>query len=235
MGALISTLLNGNYSLVDRNNILVLPHYRTWEPHGYIQDDLHVACYLTLNIWARYDLYNPFTEIKNQLSNFDTSLAQIVVVGTLGVSKYGDIAVDYSNFAPRVGFAYTARLGTVLRGGFGLTFAPENMTSGSGMVNQPFVSSFGPCTPALCAAAGGFATLAGGVPVPVASSATDPQGSIIAAEQPDFRSSYIEQFNLTAEKEFRGSVVSASYVGELGRRLGYYLSDVNAPRPTPLT
>jgi hypothetical protein len=226
-----STLLNGNYSLVDRNNILILPHYRTWEPHGYIQDDWHIASNLTLNLGARYDLYTPFTEVKNQLSNFDTSLARIVVAGTPGVSKYDDIAVDYSNFAPRVGFAYTARPGTVVRGGFGLTFAPENQTSGSGMVNQPFVSSFGPCTPALCAAAGGSAKLAGGVPVPVASSATNPQGSIIAAEQPDFKSSYIEQFNLTVEKEFRGSVVSASYVGELGRRLAYYLNDVNALPP----
>ncbi len=226
-----SSLLSGIYSVADRNNILVLPHYRSWEPHGYIQDDWHVASNLTLNLGARYDLYTPFTEVKNQLSNFDTSLAKIVVVGTPGVSKYGDIAVDYTNFAPRVGFAYTAAPGTVVRGGFGLTFAPQNMTSGSGMVNQPFVSSFGPCTPALCVAAGGSPNLAGGVPLPVPSSATNPKGSIIAALQPDFKSTYIEQFNLTVEKDFSGSVVSLSYVGELGRRLAYYLNDLNTLPP----
>jgi outer membrane receptor protein involved in Fe transport len=86
-------------------------------------------------------LFTPYTDTKNILSNFDTDLGRIVVAGQNGIDGHGDIRPDYSNVAPRVGFAYTPIPRTVVRGGFGMTFAPENMTSGSALVNQPFTSS----------------------------------------------------------------------------------------------
>jgi hypothetical protein len=223
-------LLTGTYATVDRTNILVLPHYRAWEPHVYVQDDWRILPNLTLNLGIRYDVYTPYTEIKNQLSNFDTDLAKIVVAGVDGVSDHANIRTDYSNVAPRVGFAYTVAPLTVIRGGFGLSFAPENMTSGAAIVNQPFSAAFGTCTPTVCAVPG-YSQFADGVPLPVPSSATSPSGSILAAENPHFKSTYIEQFNLTVEKEFGGNIATLSYVGELGHRLAYYVSDYNDAPP----
>jgi hypothetical protein len=83
-------------------------------------------------------------------------------------------------------------------------------------------------------AAGGaqYAKFAAGLPTPSPNSATNPSGTITAALDPHFRSTYIEQFNLTAEREFSGFVGSLSYVGQLGRRLAYYLSDYNTLAPT---
>ncbi|NYF78891.1 TonB-dependent receptor [Granulicella arctica] len=225
-----STLLAGTYTSLSRNDILQQPRNRTWEPHAYIQDDWHVAPTLTLNLGLRYDLYTPYTEINNILSNFDTDLGKIVVAGTPGVSSSGNIRTDYWNLAPRVGFAYTPLPRTVLRGGFGMSYAPENLTSGSALVNQPFTSSIGPCS-STSPCASGYTKFADGLPVPLASSATNPVGSVSAAVDPHFKSTYIEQFNLTVEHEFSGNVATVSYVGELGRRLAYYVPDFNEFAP----
>jgi len=227
-------LLTGTFLTVSRNAILIQPHNRTWEPSVYFQDDWHVAPNLTLNLGIRYDLFTPYTEINNELSNFDTDTGKIVVAGTSGVDSRGNIRTDYSNLAPRLGFAWTVLPRTVVRGGFGMTYAPENLTSGSALVNQPFTGSYGPCSSTSTAASGcntSYSTLAAGLPLPVATNALNPQGSVSAAVDPHFKSTYVEQFNLTVEREFAGTVASLTYVGELGRRMAYYVPDDNAFAP----
>ena len=125
---------------------------------------------------------------------------------------HGGIQTDYSNLAPRFGFAYTPMAKTVVRGGFGLTYAPENTTSGSALVNQPFTATLGPYTPRRPWSALGlpnpaqYTKFAGGLPIPGPNSYTNPSGSITAALDPHFKSTYIEQFNLTLEREFAGFV-----------------------------
>ena len=239
-----SSLLSGDYILGGRNWILYTPHNRTWEPHFFFQDDIHLTPKLTINAGLRYDLFTPYTEINNILSNFDTGLGRIVVAGQNGIDGHGNVQTDYSNFAPRFGFAFTPVDKTVIRGGFGMTFAPENTTSGSALVNQPFTATWGAYTPTQAfnaavnnlgyspTAAAAFRKFAGGLPTPSPNSATNPSGSITAALDPKFRSTYIEQFNLTVEREFAGFVGSVSYVGQLGRRLAFYLSDYNTLAPT---
>jgi hypothetical protein len=233
-----ATLLTGSFTTVNRTDILITPHNRSWEPHAFIQDDWHIAQNLTLNLGIRWDFYQPYTEINNNLSNFDTNIGKLVVAGQNGVNKYGNIQPDYTNFAPRVGFAYTPAPKTVVRGGFGLTYAPENLTSGSALVNQPFTGTYGPCATTGTLETGcnpNFATLAKGLPLPVPSNATNPTGPVSAALDPNFKSTYVEQFNLTVEREFAGNVASLTYVGELDRRMAYYVPDDNAFAPSPYT
>ncbi|SDF86014.1 TonB-dependent receptor [Terriglobus roseus] len=217
-------LLSGDYNTAARNQILYTPHNRTWEPHVYFQDDYHATQNLTLNLGVRYDLFTPYTETNNILSNFDIVQAKFVVAG-INADGHGGIKTDYSNFAPRFGFAYTPLPKTVIRGGFGLTFAPENTTSGAALVNQPFTATLGPYTQPNAPA--GFTKFASGMPTPTANPYINPTGSATAALDPNFKSTYIEQFNLTVEREFAGFVGTLSYVGELGRRNAYYLSDFN--------
>lgn len=216
-----SDLLQGNYLSGGRNFILYTPRNRTWEPHVFLQDDFHLTDHLTLNMGIRYDLFTPYTEVNNILSNFDILQGKIVVAGQ-NAGVHGGIQTDYSNLAPRFGFAYTPLPKTVIRGGFGLTYAPENTTSGSALVNQPFTATYGPFTSAQTGQ-----KFAAGLPTPGPNSATNPSGAITAALDPNFKSTYIEQFNLSLEREFAGFVATLSYVGELGRRNGYYLSDYN--------
>jgi hypothetical protein len=234
-----ANLLSGSFLSVSRTDILITPHNRSWEPHAFVLDDWHIAQNLTLNLGIRWDYYQPYTEITNKLSNFDIDTGTIVVAGVNGVNKYGNIKPDYTNFAPRVGFAYTPVPKTVVRGGFGLSYAPENLTSGSALVNQPFTGTYGPCQTVLTSGTTGcdpnFSTLAKGLPLPVPRSATNPTGAVSAALDPNFKSTYVEQFNLTLEREFAGTVASITYVGELDRRMAYYVPDDNAFAPTPYT
>ena len=231
-----ATLLTGDYLSGGRNFILYTPRNRTWEPHVFVQDDVHVTQNLTLNLGLRYDLFTPYTEINNTLSNFDINQGRILVAG-VNAGIHAGVQTDYTNYAPRFGFAYTPAPKTVIRGGFGLSFVPENTTSGSALVNQPFTATFGAYTPAQAVAAArdivkdpnfaNYNKFAGGLPTPLRNDYVNPSGSVTAALDPNFKSTYIEQFNLTLERELAGFVGTLSYVGELGRRNAYYLSDYN--------
>jgi outer membrane receptor protein involved in Fe transport len=216
----LQNLVQGNVFYVSRGLSLYSPHLRVWEPSVYVQDDWHALKNLTLNLGLRYDMYTPFTEVQNRISTFNPTTGNMMVAGQNGVSSIAGIKTDYSNLAPRFGFAYTARPGTVIRGGFGLGFVPMNATSTSTLKNDPFVSNY-QCT--FCAAK--FAT---GLPTITASNIDDANSSISAAVDPNFRSSYVYQYNLTTQQEFSGNVLTLSYVGIIGRRLATSL-DINQP------
>ncbi len=232
----LAALLQGNYFSVQRSNSLVPPHYRLWEPSAYLQDDWHATPTLTLNLGVRYDVFTPFTEVKNAISNFDPATASIVVANQNGVNQYAGLNPTWTNVAPRIGFAYTATPGTVLRGGFGISYFPMNYTSNSSLKNQPFVSAFN-CTNGGCPApipgiggpGNGTGTFQRGLPLPTAASATNPAGNIADPVDPNFRSSYLEQFNLTLERAFGPNVLQATYVGMLGRHIAQIYNDQNLP------
>ena len=232
----LAALLQGNYFSVQRSNSLVPPHYRLWEPSAYLQDDWHATPTLTLNLGVRYDVFTPFTEVKNAISNFDPATASIVVANQNGVNQYAGLNPTWTNVAPRIGFAYTVTPGTVLRGGFGISYFPMNYTSNSSLKNQPFVSAFncnnGNCPapiPGIGGPGNGTGTFQLGLPLPTAASATNPAGNIADPVDPAFRSSYLEQFNLTLERAFGPDVLQATYVGMLGRHIAQIYNDQNLP------
>ena len=137
-------LLQGQYLNTQRSLSLVNPHLRTWEPAGYVQDDWHVSKTLTLNLGLRYDLYTPYTEIQNRISTWDPA-GKFLVAGQNGVSDTAGIQTDYKGVAPRIGFAFSPRAGSVLRGGYGIGYFPENTTSSGNLKNQPFVATVSSC------------------------------------------------------------------------------------------
>jgi len=143
-GNALADLLLGTSIQVQRSNELVAPGYRMWEASVYLQDDWRVKPWLTLNAGARYDVFTPFTEAHDRISNLDTATAKILVAGEKGVSETAGIKTDYSNIAPRLGFALTLGRNTVARGGYGLTFFPTNYTALFNLNNPPFSSSYGP-------------------------------------------------------------------------------------------
>ena len=67
----LGCLLRGLVYEAQRSNQLIAPGLRVWEPSGYFQDDWRVLDRLTLNLGIRYDVFTPFTEAHNHISNFD--------------------------------------------------------------------------------------------------------------------------------------------------------------------
>lgn len=123
------------------NVLAVVPGNRYHYLAGFAQDDWKITRKLTLNIGLRYDLYFPRTEAHNNLSGFDPTLANPKAgglpgavaflgegAGRIGRNSFAD--TYWKNFGPRLGFAYGLNEKTVVRGGYGIYFAPGNATAG---------------------------------------------------------------------------------------------------------
>jgi hypothetical protein len=250
-------LLTGIYSAVNRNNSLVTPNYRVWDSSGFFQDDWRVWNKLTLNLGARYDVFTPFTEKNNQLANFDLATVSLVQANVNGVSRSAGVQVDYSNFAPRLGFAYTLGPNTVVRGGFGLAFFPTNFASGPNLKTQPFVVTFGTCSSGIDTSTGAVSTTKTqpcpsqfkrfemGLPAPgqFPAAYTDPH-CVVGVTSPqcfpigipssvpfNYRNAYLEQFNLTIQQQIAGNSLTVSYIGNLGRHMYNFFGDINRILP----
>jgi hypothetical protein len=136
---------------------------------GYFQDDWRISKRLTLNIGLRYETESPYTERRDYLAYFDTTLKsplansafpnltgglRFVTKDGLGRSAY---AWDRNNFSPRIGLAFSVDKRTTVRTGFGVfygalelsndlnSFTPVNGNGFSG--STPFVGSIDSVTP----------------------------------------------------------------------------------------
>jgi len=110
-------------------------HLRQTLDSAYAQDDWKVNPKLTLNLGVRWEYGSPYSEWKDNISNFDPG-TQTVLTITPGVTAgngitpvhpsgtYGKTLVnpDYGDWSPRVGFAYAPFSKLVIRGGFGIGY-----------------------------------------------------------------------------------------------------------------
>ena len=127
-------------------------HLRQSLDSAYAQDDWKVMPKLTLNLGLRWEYGSPYSEWKNNISNWDpasqtvltiapgaTTGNGITVVNPSGV--YGSTLMnpDLTDFMPRVGFAYELTSKTSVRGGFGTGYV-HYTRAGSGdilAINAP--------------------------------------------------------------------------------------------------
>jgi hypothetical protein len=255
---LASTLVGAFYSSAFSVD-LQAPDYRGWEPSFFAQDNWKLNRSLTVIYGLRYDIFTPFTEAHNRISNFDYNQAlgstpasvasALKVPGVGGVSSTAGIQTIFTNFAPRVGFSYSVRPTTVVRGGYGLSFFPGNYTSNADLKNSPFTSVYQPgCESALaltiqqnigavsasnnpvCAGVGEQTVFDTGLPTP-APQTVNSTALTFVAEDPKFRPALIQQFNLQVEQQFGPNVFTVGYVGNIGQHLPETINDINVPTP----
>ena len=233
-GNAIASFLLGYPASTTRSKYLVYPGLRNWEAAGYVQDDWRAAHWLTLNLGLRYDYYGPNSEVANRISNVDLVQGKIIIAGQDGVSSSAGVRPDRKDFAPRFGFAATLGKGTVLRGGYGISFVPNMIASSMALRNPPFVSLYTvnatPLTP--------LNSLSDGLPLPVPTSPANPTGSLTGVAFSG-ATPYVQQYNLTFQRELpKGLVGTVSYVGALGRRQYIFNGAVNVdlapPGPGPI-
>lgn len=237
----IADMLSDYASQVQRAYTIVIADFRSWEMGFYAQDDFRLKPNITLNLGARYDVYTPFTSPNYGFDNFNPTLGLVYGPGLPGAQQSNSTAgvqTDWSDLAPRLGVAWTARPGLVVRGGFGITFFPENQASGAFLRNAPYSFSFscgataitnaGVCQGPYAYTANGSTLggyyMDGGLPRPVLNMAlaTNPAnyaGTTIQATDFDYKNAYLEQYSLNIEKDIRGNVITLAYVGNHGGRL----------------
>jgi hypothetical protein len=265
-GAFKSTSYNADYGA---GGVVNTPDYRTWEPSFFAQDNWKVSPKLTVTYGVRYDVYTPFSEAHNKISNFDFNSAvkattteeagnALKVANQNGVSSTAGIQTDHAGIAPRVGFSYSLRPTTVLRGGFGISYFPGNYTANADLKNVPWTTSYGPaCTSTLaetfynnaiaqgkinkvdnpqnpgCETLGSAsvyqADFNAGLPTPAGQNIHTPALGTFFAEDPKLKNSVIKQFNLQVEQQFGPNVLTIGYVGNLGQHLPELFNDINVP------
>jgi Carboxypeptidase regulatory-like domain len=237
-GSDIADLLLGLPEVVDIGLQLTNPHTQSWDFDFYAQDSWKLSPRLTFNYGLRYEFQRPYTEANNDMSNYDLGSGHILLAARGGNSQF---LVDSrkNDIAPRVGFAYQVNDKTVVRGGFGIFYTPENdgredfltkntpFATQSSYFNTPFNGFYSyqldpgvPRSTAINLPSGGFID-----PVNV------PNGSLLTtyALDPHVKTGYAESFNLTIERQLGSSTsVNVAYVGSLSHALSYQIGDINA-------
>jgi len=213
------------------------PNYRAWQFFSFVQDKWLVTPKLTGDIGVRWEFYPPATPVKQGgFSNYDPSN------NTLRVSGFGSIPDDlgivtrYKYFAPRLGLAYRLKDSTVIRAGFGISFAPfpdnsyaYNFPVRSNNAFNPAVASFGP---AVLADGVTTATFENGFPA-IIQPVVPPDGVITSASSPaaaavlknsnlflvnqNYKNTYVESWNLAVQQSLPWRfTLDVAYVGNHG-------------------
>lgn len=212
-------------------------HVRTNEFNYYLRDEWRVNRKFTLSVGIHYEINTPFTEDHNFWVNWDPATAKLLIAGR-NASASANVKTDHSAIAPRIGIAYQADAKTVIRSGYGIFYDPQGNygTTIRQFRQQPFdlvfTTSPGDLFPANM--------VSQGIPKRSDFPATDPNNptaavpnATITAIDPNFRNAQIQQFNFGVQREIASStVVTATYVGSLGRRLAWNLA-INTPQPGP--
>jgi outer membrane receptor protein involved in Fe transport len=203
----------------------------------YVQDDFRISSRLTLNLGVRWDREDGLRENEDRLIvDFDknatnplsasagvTSKGVLRFAGANGEPSYvGD--PNLNRWAPRLGFAYQIQSKTVVRGGYGLMWAPVS-TPGSPLAPASYTAT----TPYI-ATNDGFATPANILTNPFPSGLIPPlgksQGDLTGIGQsvtvwaPFSKSPRIHQLSFDVQHELPGNIaVSVGYLGTRGRHL----------------
>jgi hypothetical protein len=252
-GSDVADLLVGIPFLDDVGLQLTKPHTRSWEMHFYGEDTYKVNPRLTLNYGVRYEFQAPYTEEHNYESNYNPThnpATDGMLLAGVGHNPPGLMNSRTNDFAPRIGFAFQATPKTVLRGGFGLFYSPENDAREDILTkNYPFaeLSQYenyyynGPCLnpPGPCDGIYDY-QLDGGIPrnttIAIPSGASSilassiPNGNLLTTYyvNPNMRTGYTEQFNLALQRELGSNfTIEAAFVGSRSHRLSYEIGDIN--------
>jgi hypothetical protein len=194
-------------------------------------DTFRVNSHLTLNYGARYTYQGVLHDSRNSITNFIPGQGFV----TPGQNGAGPLyPQDWNNLAPRFGFAYTpAKDGkTVIRGGYGIYYdvpALNFFTANTSLSNGGAAgvnANPGGSSPVYTLSVKNV-TFAPGAAIFGSSTPTPPFG-VLAVSQ-NFRTPYVQSFNLNVQRQLSGStLLQVGYVGTVGRKLPVLL-DINQP------
>lgn len=153
-GFAYASFLLGEVRSANVDIINLTPGTRARTSAFYFQDDWKFSPKLTFNLGVRWDIPKPFREAANRLTGLDPTKPNpgadgfpgaFVVLGD-GPGRTGAKSFTgtyYGQVGPRVGFAYSMNEKLVVRGGYGINYAP-NLLDG---FNFPYYVGFNGSNP----------------------------------------------------------------------------------------
>jgi Carboxypeptidase regulatory-like domain/TonB dependent receptor len=219
----------------------------------YFNDTWHASDRVTINIGLRYELQSPWTERFNRLSYFDPGAPSFInqylpsgsstVIGDVFLvpdHMRSNLPLAKNGFAPRIGLAYSPASKTLIRGGYGIFWIPDDVSFAlnpiNDMVNAPGTTYTG--------------TVDGTHPynsisLPFPNGISPPPGrslgttgtqqfltqvvqSITEVDRFHHPEAYVQQWNLNVERQLPGGfLLSGAYVGSTGKHLEQYSQQTN--------
>lgn len=211
----------------------------------YAQDQFRVSSSLTLTYGIRWELPQPYSDGRGQLYTYNPATGGLVVpdagqklintfypksipIMVASQAGYPNSLVnrDLKNIEPRVGFAYKlfGSEKTVLRGGYGIYANLLYSPLASSLTGGPYAGSVSY-----------FNSITNGVPLFSFPSPFLPTGTTavqnVTGVNPDLRTPYTQQWNLTIERQLGSLGLRASYAGSRSINL-LYLRNLNEPAPS---
>jgi len=210
----------------------------------YIQDDFRMSSKLTLNIGMRWEHEAGLHEINNgMVVNFDGTAANPLAANVTGISPKG--AVQYAGngttsvgdptankWGPRFGFAYQLNSKTVLRGGYGIFWAPQFA------ISSPIATVGYNQTTSYIASTDNNVTPANSLSNPFPSGIAQPVGNTLGAltgvgstfslVDPTAKSPYVQQYSFDVQRELPGQIATEiGFVGSKSSHLTTATANIN--------
>jgi hypothetical protein len=216
----LASLELGLYTTASRSKYLTHPGYRFIEDGAYFQDDWRVNRWLTINLGVRWDYYSPLSEAYGRIPNFSFATLGLVFPGKNGISNTSGVKKNLDNIGPRFGFAAQPDAKTVVRGGFGVNYAPELQGTPGAFRNPPFNSSLpGSYTTAPNAYTPVGYYLSQGLPTPIPGDPSNLVGGIAGVSM-NYVTPRSFQYNTFVERKLPSDfVLTVGYAGNVGRKL----------------
>lgn len=205
------------------------PYYFSISSYDFFAvDDWRVASNFTLQVGIRYEYIAPYTEANNRIVNLDIAPGMAAVVPVLpgqvapysGVSSNSLVKPDRNNSAPRVGLAWKVERNTVVRAGYGINY--DLSEYGTIITHLAYQPPYAVATTPIASTVG-MLTLANGFPAAASNVITNNFGV-----DPNYRTPYVQIWNLNIQHEFGSLLVNVGYNGSKGTDLDI----VTAPNRT---
>ena len=199
----------------------------------FAEDSWKATPKLVLNLGARYEPFLPYYDLNNKLATYrpgqqstlyPNAPAGVLFVGDPGVPS-GGFNASYTNFGPRVGFAYDVWGDgkTSLRGGYGIFFDQPNTITTNNQTDQ---APFAPVITLNGAAANSVSNPYAGAtnpfpyPTPPTSASTFPRYSTQYLYSARMRNDYTQAWNLQVQQDLGwGTVFTLGYGASAGTHL----------------
>lgn len=220
----------------------------------YVQDDFRVSSRLTMNFGLRWEHEPGLYEVNNgMLVNFNGSVANPLAANVSGISPMGEVQYagngrtsvgdpTPNKMGPRFGFAYKLDSKTVVRGGYGIFWAPQFAlgspiaTVGYNQTTSPSASVDNNMTPALSLTN----PFTSGILQPVGNTlgSLTGIGQSFSLVDPTAKSPYVQQYSFDVQRELPGGI--AAEVGMVGSKSSHLTTatasiNLNALNPSLLS
>ncbi len=184
---------------------------------AFFQDDWKFSPRLTLNLGLRYDYNTPLREKYGRMKTY------VIETNTVRPGLKDDPLhrKDFNNFAPRIGLAYllTDEGSTVLRAGFGVFYGVDDVCN-CGIYTRNPPNSFNTFFDSGNFTSDNPLTMDNPFPVSPEEQFQTRAGLSPEGMDPDFRTFYYQNWNLSLQHELAGQlVVEATYEGKVGHGL----------------